>query len=296
MHFDNQVYRPPQEAWTPLLQVTHGCSYDRCTYCSMYDQNPFRVSDWEEVVADIGELAAKNRPYQRLYLVNGDPFCLSTERLLRIIEEVQRQIPTVETFSMYASIRNISAKSDEELKELRSRGINQLYIGIESFFDEALDFVNKGYTGKEALIQLKRLEEAGIQHSSGIMLGLLGAGRGEETGRINGEFFKELKPKEVWLMSTTVMPGTQLAAQRDSGEYVETSEYERVEEIRAFLEAAQMEHRTYFNSIHPTNAFQLEGYLPEDSERLLAECEFALNSFEPDSFQRTFDRKNVTRL
>ncbi|NMA84172.1 MAG: radical SAM protein [Epulopiscium sp.] len=296
MHFDSQVFRPPQEAYTPLLQVTHGCSYDKCTYCNMYDQNPFGLSSREEITSDIKELASSAFPYNRIYLVNGDPFCLSADKLTWIMDEIQKYIPTVKTFSMYASIRNISTKTDEELAYLRSRGIDILYMGVESGFTQALTFVNKGYTAKEALEQLKRLEKAGIEHSQGVMLGLLGAGRGIETGKENGKFFSQLNPKAIWFMSTTVMPKTELERQRDSGEYIEASEYERVQEIRAFLESVDMKESTYFNSIHPTNTFNLEGYLPEDKEKMIKQCDEVINDYTQDTFQKLFNRNKNSRF
>jgi len=292
MHYDTQLFRPPQEAYTPLLQVTHGCSYNKCTYCNMYDQNPFGLASKEEITSDIKELASIGRPFNRIYLVNGDPFCLSTNDLLWIIDELQKFMPSVTTVSMYASIRNVAAKTDQELALLRSRGIVELYMGVESGFTEALAFVNKGYTGEEALHQLKRLEQANIEYSQGVMLGLLGAGRGVETGKMNGRFFSELKPKAIWFMSTTVMPNTELQRQRDRGEYKETSEYERVREIRAFLETVDMKQRTYFNSIDPTNAFNLEGY---DKESMLQQCDEVLNNYTEESFQKLFDRSKNAR-
>lgn len=89
----------------------------------MYANNPFGLAKKEEITADIQELAGKRRPYRRVYLLNGDPFCLSADKLIWIIDEIQRYIPTVETVTMYASIHNVAAKSDEELVQLKSGGV-----------------------------------------------------------------------------------------------------------------------------------------------------------------------------
>lgn len=296
MHYDTQVFRPPQEARTPLLQVTSGCSYNRCTYCNMYDRNPFRLSPKEEILSDIEELAAAGVPFKRIFLLNGDPFVLSREKLTWIFDAVQQKIPSVEEFTMYASVRNVAAKSDDDLRYLRSRGVKVLYMGIESGYDPALIFVDKGYTAEEAKTQLRRLESHDIAHRQGVMLGMLGAGRGVETGSANGKFFSDLAPDQIWLLSTTVMPGTKLARLRDCGEYVEASEYERVQEIAAFLETVEMKQRTYFNSIHPTNSFNLEGFLPDDKERMLSQCRDVLERYDEESMDRMFDRKNFRSL
>lgn len=296
MHYDNQVFRPPQEAYTPLLQVTHGCSHGKCTFCNMYDRNPFALADKEEILADIDELAATNNPFKRIYLVNGDPFCLSRDKLLWIIEAIRKRIPTVETVSMYASVNNVARKSDEDLAILRKEGIADLYMGFESFSDEALKFANTGYTADEAVAQHKRLEAAGIRTSIGFMLGLLGKGRGIETGRINGEYMSKINPGEIWFMSTTVMPGTELMRRREAGTFTESSEYERVQEIRSFLEHVHMQKSTYFNSIHPTNAFRIRGYLPEDVERMKEECDGIIEGHTESSYQTLFDRQKLRSL
>ena len=44
MHFTGQVYRHPMEASTQLLEVTVGCSHNKCSFCTMYRETPFKVS------------------------------------------------------------------------------------------------------------------------------------------------------------------------------------------------------------------------------------------------------------
>lgn len=254
------------------------------------------MADEKEILADIAELAATNQPFKRIYLVNGDPFCLSTEKLVWIIDAIQKRIPTVETISMYASVNNVARKTDEDLSVLREKGIADLYMGFESFSDEALAFANTGYTSEEAVKQHKRLEKADIRTSIGFMLGLLGKGRGVETGRINGEYMSKINPGEIWFMSTTVMPGTELMRRREAGTFVEASEYERVQEIRSFLAQVKMKKTTYFNSIHPTNAFRIEGHLPEDVERMKEECDRILKAYTKETYQKLFDRQGMRGL
>lgn len=169
-------------------------------------------------------------------------------------------------------------------------------MGLESGFSEALTFVDNGYTREEAYKQLKRLGKAGIAYSLGVMLGLMGTGRNEKTGRANGSFFYGLSPDQIWFMSTTVMPGTPLARLRDNGSYLETSKYERVKEIRAFLENIKLAGETYFNSVHRTNTFRLEGYLPRDREILLKSCDEVLRNYNEESYQKLFDRSSVSSL
>ena len=115
MHYTKPVFRPAFEGDVPLLQVTDGCSYNRCSFCSMYRTVPFRVSPDEEVEEDLRELRGKYSHMPRLFLVNGDPFCLSTERLAKLGERIRFYFPECETISCFAHIPNFYNKTVEVL-------------------------------------------------------------------------------------------------------------------------------------------------------------------------------------
>ncbi|MBR0409287.1 MAG: radical SAM protein [Clostridia bacterium] len=131
MNLTGIVYRPPYEADSLLLQVTQGCSHNKCTFCYMYPEVQFSVCPMEQVEADIDEYARYRPSARRVFLEHGDAFVLSADRLLKIAEAIHRKLPQVETISMYASIQNIKGKTDEELRQLRAAGIHGLDIGVE---------------------------------------------------------------------------------------------------------------------------------------------------------------------
>ena len=165
MNYTGMIYRPPMEANSVLLQVTTGCSHNKCAFCYMYHDIPFSVSPMEEVMADIDEAARIWAGAERVFLENGDAFCLSAERLKRIADAIHEKHPKVNTIAMYASIQNIRGKTDKELRMLHECGINDLNIGVESGLDVALERLNKGHTADEAIYELKRLNDAGIECS-----------------------------------------------------------------------------------------------------------------------------------
>lgn len=138
MNMTGIVYRPPYEANSLLLQVTLGCSHNKCTFCYMYPDVQFKVCPMEEVEADIDEATHYCPNVKRVFLEHGDAFVLSAERLLRIADAVHQKLPKVEAIAMYASIQNIKTKTDEELHQLRNAGIHGLDIGVESGLDAAL--------------------------------------------------------------------------------------------------------------------------------------------------------------
>ena len=56
MHQTGQIYRPPSEASVQRLEVTIGCSHNKCSFCTMYRKTPFRVAPIEDVEMDLKEL------------------------------------------------------------------------------------------------------------------------------------------------------------------------------------------------------------------------------------------------
>lgn len=114
MKYDEMIYRPPSEAYTPLLQVTSGCSHNDCTYCSMYDGVQFKTESLEQIESDLKNAQKLYGSTKRIYLLNGDPFALSADRLKKIAKLINNYLPNCETITMYASIKNIKNKSLQE--------------------------------------------------------------------------------------------------------------------------------------------------------------------------------------
>ncbi|WP_246517663.1 radical SAM protein [Clostridium aciditolerans] len=156
MKYTNPVYRPPFEANSLLLQVTVGCSHNQCSFCTMYKDVPFQTESMEQIEKDLLEARKAYRKVSRIFLVNADPFVLSANKLKLIAIKINEILPEVETIAMYASIKNIINKTDEELKELRALKINELNIGLESAMPEVVEHFNKGFTIDEAKVQLNR--------------------------------------------------------------------------------------------------------------------------------------------
>ena len=146
MHYDGMTFRPPYEAGSLLLQVTRGCSHNACTFCSMYREVSFAISPLEEIVDDLAEAAWEFPGVSRVFLVNGDAFCLPADALLNIAEMIHEALPNVRSIGCYARIPNVSSKTDGELAALAAAGYDNINIGVESGLDDVLAFMNKCFT------------------------------------------------------------------------------------------------------------------------------------------------------
>lgn len=270
MKYTGLTYRPPFEARSLLLQVTAGCSHNKCAFCTMYRDVPFSVESMEQIEADLREAREYVPGITRVFLENGDPFCLAADKLAAIAEKIHKYLPKTETIAMYASIKNIRGKSDEELRRLRALGINELNIGVESGMDDALLRMNKGYTAEEALYELKRLRAAGMDYGANIIFGGAGAGRHRENALETAKLLNETSPYLIFTGTIHADPGCPLYDEMDSGAFIESTFGEYLEEEELFLSELDLDGCYYFG-LHPSNLVPMHGYLNRDKKALLKE-------------------------
>lgn len=292
MQYEGTTYRPPPEADTPLLQVTVGCAHNRCTFCDMYRDVSFRRIPMDRIEADLQELRAIFPKSERIFLVNGDAFVLKTSSLKAIAKTINRIFPECRTISMYASIRNLKAKSDHELSELRDLGINDLYVGVESGWDTVLKHINKGHTVAEARHQLNRLNRAGIHHIANLMLGVAGVGNGLENARLTARFLNQTRPNMIWVGTLAIFEGTELCSEIARGTFIPATELEILEEEKALIDAIELA-SVRFYGVHPTNTVRISGRLPRDKQRMIAAIDESIETLGEKNLATAFARPSL---
>lgn len=268
MRYTGPVFRPPFEANSLLIEVTSGCSHNACTFCTMYHGVPFRTAPMEQIEHDLKAMRRVYRWAKRIFLTGADPFVLSADKLKAIAEKVNEIFPEVETIAMYASVKNIMGKTDEELRQLRALRINELNIGIESGMDEVLKHLNKGFTLEEARTQLKRLNAAGIDFSANIILGAAGAGKWRENAAASAQLLNEVKPYLIFLATLHVDAGSPLYEEQKAGAFVENTLGQNIEEELEFLKRLELDGTAFFG-LHTSNVIPVAGTLPEDKNKLI---------------------------
>ena len=278
MKYTGLTYRPPFEARSLLLQVTAGCSHNKCAFCTMYRDVPFSVESMEQIEADLQEAQQYVPDITRVFLENGDPFCLAADKLAGIAEKIHEYLPKVETIAMYASVNNIRGKSDEELRRLRDLGINELNIGVESGLDDALRRMNKGYLAAEALYELGRLRSAGMDYGANIIFGCAWAGRYRENALATARLLNETKPYLIFTGTIHADPGCPLYEEMQTGMFVESTFGEYLEEEELFLSGLNLDGCYYFG-LHPSNLVQMHGYLNRDKQQMLNEINHRRKQF-----------------
>ena len=268
MSLTGMVYRPPYEANSLLLQVTQGCSHNKCTFCSMYPDVPFTVCPMEQVEADIEEATSNCPDVERVFLEHGDAFVLSADRLIQIADAIHARLPQVKTIAMYASIQNIRQKTDAELRRLHECGIGGLDIGVESGLDAALKYMNKGHTAEEAKEQLLRLTDAGIEYSFNAILGCGGAELWRENADATAALINAVQPHLLFIGTLHAEPGCRLYQDMKSGVFKECTFGQLLDEQERLIRGLELKDTIYFGS-HPSNIVPMQGRLPDHKQEMI---------------------------
>jgi len=269
MDYVGRMYRPPSEADSLLLQVTIGCSHNRCTYCGMYRDKRFKPKAWEQLEADLEEATASGAVFRRVFLCDGDALVLSVSRLKKILEAIRERLPWVERVGVYGDTRSVKGKSVEELRELRELGLGIVYHGIETGDEEVMRFIEKDATRAECIETADKLRAAGIAHSVMVLLGVGGERFSEQHAAGSATLLTAMDPSYVGVLMTTVVPGTPLAEMQQRGEYVLPSKFGLLRELEAIVAGSELSD-CRFSANHASNYLPLRASLPADKPQLLA--------------------------
>jgi radical SAM superfamily enzyme YgiQ (UPF0313 family) len=283
VRYHGAVIRPPSEADSLIVQVTYGCSNSTCDFCGTYLDKPFAVRAFDEVVDDVLGLPASVRlRVRRVFLADGDAMALSPSRLDAILDLLHRALPSLERVSSYANARNLLAKSAEELAALRERGLQLLYLGLESGDDETLTAVHKGMTVAEQIEGCRRASDAGIRLSVTAILGLAGRERSLVHATATGDALSAIDPAYVGVLTLMLPPGTAMERKVATGEIVLPDSIGTLRELReivAHLEVTDC----LFRCNHASNYLPIGGRLPDDKRAILAQLDKVLGA--PESVQ-----------
>ncbi len=290
INYDEPLFRPPSEGSSLIIQVTLGCSWNKCAFCEMYTSKSFKARKEEDVFADIEALIPYASQIRKVFLADGDPLVLSTQRLLRILEKLTATFPNLRRISTYASPSNIARKSLEELKLLREKGLSLLYVGIESGDSEVLKAIDKGETYQTTIDGLNKSKEAGMDSSVMIINGVGGAVLTEQHAINSAKVLNATQPKFASTLVLTAYKGIDHYKNRYGGEFIELDAIQLFKELHLFMSYLELE-STIFRSDHASNSLVLKGILGKDKQLFLSQIEAAIN--DPEAM---YIRKSHKRL
>jgi len=276
LRYEGPIYRPPSEADSLLIQATVGRPHNKCTFCMVYKKGPpYRVRPVKEICEDLEEARRLYGPrVKTLFFPSGNTIAMATEDLGAVCRYAREQFPYLERITVYGSSQYIARKSLDELKTLRRAGLSRIHVGLESGDDEVLLRVKKGTTAAEQIEAGRAVKEAGMELSEYVVLGLGGQERTREHAIATARVLNAIEPDFVRLRTLVPKVDTLLLHQIKKGRFQVLSPHEVLEETKLLLE--EVECATSLKSDHYTNYINLEGRLPQDKERLLAQIDLSL--------------------
>ena len=277
MYYEGKIYRPWPEANSLLIQTTLGCTHNKCTFCDMFREKRFRIRKIKEIFKDIDE-ARQIYPHVRsIFLIDGNVMALKTEFLLKVLEKITSTFPECSKIALYAGFNDLRRKSVEDLKELKRAGLTLAYTGLESGDPVTLERIKKGLTPEQAEKGMAKAKAAGIDILVSIIFGIGGKERSREHIVKTTRLLNIMKPEQIAPMALAIQPGTELAKQVETGEFIQATPLQILEEEKYLLENLTGFETIYWGD-HGNNIVSSRGILPESQEQFLRKIDHAIAS------------------
>lgn len=279
LNYIEPIFRPPSEWKSLILQVTNGCSWNKCTFCDMYkdEQKRFKPKAIEELEAELKQIVEAGYPVTRIFLADGDAVSLSMRRLKEIMELINKYFPKLQRVSSYCLPRNLLNKSASDLRELQEMGLKIMYVGCETGDTELLKLVDKGETFETSLDALLKIKEAGIKSSVMILNGLGGPKYSQQHAYASAQLMNQAQPEYLSTLVLEFPLGSERFEKGFNGEWKEMTRLELFQEMQLLIENLNL-NKTIFRSDHASNHLVLKGILGRDKDRISSEIRSAIQS------------------
>lgn len=280
MRYEGDIYRPPSEAYSYILQITIGCAHNKCTFCGSFKAKKFRIRHLEEVFEDLDMARRYYKRVERIFLADGDALVCKNSYLLAILERIEELFPECERVSIYGRGTDILRKTDEELLELKAHNLGMIYMGVESGNPEILKRIQKGETREQMIAAVKKSEGLGIPVSLTFLSGIGGRELWRENAIDTGTIISEMEPSYASFLTLMLVPGTPLYDQYQRGEFELLRPDEVLKEAQLMLENINVTKKCVFRSNHASNYVSLKGDLPRDRDAMIQKLKIAQNHSE----------------
>ena len=268
MRYYGDVYRPPSEAYSLIVQVTYGCSHNTCAFCSMYKEKRFALRPLEEVLEDFRIARRTYRNVDKVFLADGDALVRKASELYTILDTIRELFPECQRVTSYASPASIRIRTDEELRTLREKGLTMVYMGLESGCDDVLKLMRKGHMSAEIIEMGRKVRQNGIALSVTAITGLGGPDLLEQHAIETAKAFNAMNPEYIGMLTLMVEPGTPLYDWVHQGEFQLLTQAQVLWETRLLVENLDSP-GSVFRMNHASNYLVLKGTLNQDKEAML---------------------------
>jgi radical SAM superfamily enzyme YgiQ (UPF0313 family) len=289
LKYEGDLFRPPSEAGSLILQATIGCSHNRCTFCAMYKRKKYRERSLEEILTEIKGAANYFPHTKRVFLADGNALAIATDKLLEILQQLDNAFPLLERVTLYGNPHDLLEKSIAEFQQLGQSKLGMIYLGVESGSAKVLDAVKKGVTPDQMAAGAAKVKAAGIPLSVTVLNGLAGVEGSVEHAEATARLLNRMDPEYIGLLSLITVPGTTMHRQFKEGLLTALSPWQLLEEIRMIVSGLKLTN-SVFRANHASNYLPLKATLPRDKDSLLAALDQFIARKAPGSLKSEFMR------
>jgi radical SAM superfamily enzyme YgiQ (UPF0313 family) len=268
MHYEGTCIRPPSEAYSILLQVTVGCSHNKCAFCGTYKDKRFRIKDDKTIMSDILFASKYMKRQDRVFLMDGDALIIPQRRMIWILDRIEEHLPWVKRVGAYGNTKSIKMKTMEELIHLREKKLGIIYLGVETGDDELRRKVNKGSSAQTCIDMGRKVKEAGMKLSVTVLLGIAGREKSLDHARATGELLSKMDPDYVGALTVMLIPGTPLYEDFSAGRFQLPDERELLVELREMIAHTNLTRGLFFSN-HASNYLPVKARLPRGKQEAL---------------------------
>ncbi|MCK5561097.1 MAG: radical SAM protein [Thermoplasmata archaeon] len=283
--YEGSIFRPPSEANSLILQITIGCSHNKCTFCGTYREKTFRIKSYEDIKADVEVVYPYYKDIDKIFLADGNALIIPTPELLKILKLLYDTFPRLQRVGTYACPSDLLKKPVDELKQLRKAGLGIIYLGLESGSDQILKRVRKGALSKHMLEGVKKVKAAGMKISVIMILGLGGKAHSKEHAEQTGKVLSAMDPDYIGALTLMVVTGTEVHAEVESGKLELLEPRDVFSELQVLIKNLNVTN-CIFRANHASNYIPVGGTFPEDKESILKKLDRILAadevSFKPE--------------
>jgi len=134
-----------------------------CHYCDFHFSTKLDAQE-DLVVAMLKEMELRKEEIVQheintIYFGGGTPSVLKEMQLGRLLDALGNGVANATEITLEANPEDLTS---EYLRMVQRLGINRLSIGVQSFYDEHLEYMNRKHTGAQAEAAIKRAQDAGL--------------------------------------------------------------------------------------------------------------------------------------
>lgn len=272
--YQEPVFRPPSEGRSFLIQVTLGCSNNKCTYCDMYRSKKYTERPFSEIEREL--YAAKKafdqmgQPPRRIFLCDGDALGASMDLLVSTLVLINELFPNLDRVGIYATADNMLQKTPAQLRRLSSLKLNMAYLGLESGNDKILHMIVKGNNRAQMIEGSKRIMDNGFKLSIIAMLGIGGEKLTKQHITDTASVISEISPEYFSFLTTMAIPGTPYHKMVERGNIKPLTTKALFHEMREIIAGIKPTQNILFRANHVSNQYPLGGVFPKDSAKIIS--------------------------